>query len=58
MKALKLAFAACAVALVGATHAQTYPTKPVRILVTFSAGSQADVLARLVGGKMSENSGQ
>jgi len=48
----------CAPAAIGVTHAQTYPTKPVRILVTFSAGSQADVLARLVGGKMSENSGQ
>jgi tripartite-type tricarboxylate transporter receptor subunit TctC len=50
--------AAFALATTGTTHAQTYPTKPVRILVTFSAGSQADVLARLVGGKMSENSGQ
>jgi len=48
----------CALAAIGGTHAQTYPTRPVRILVTFSAGSQADVLARLVGGKMSENSGQ
>jgi tripartite-type tricarboxylate transporter receptor subunit TctC len=50
--------AACALAVTGTTRAQPYPTKPVRILVTFSAGSQADVLARLVGGKMSENSGQ
>ena len=37
--------AAFALAITGTTHAQTYPTKPVRILVTFSAGSQADVLA-------------
>ena len=57
MKTLKLALVATC-ALPWAAYAQTYPTKPVRILVTFSAGSQADVLARLVGGKMSENSGQ
>ena len=59
MKIPILALAATfALATIATTHAQTYPTKPVRILVTFSAGSQADVLARLVGGKMSENSGQ
>jgi len=57
MNTLKLALVATC-ALPWAAFAQTYPTKPVRILVTFSAGSQADVLARLVGGKMSENSGQ
>ena len=57
MNTLKLALVATC-ALPWAAYAQTYPTKPVRILVTFSAGSQADVLARLVGGKMSENSGQ
>ena len=35
-----------------------YPDRPVRMLVTFSAGSQTDVLARLIGGKLAENSGQ
>lgn len=37
-----------------AAQAQHYPTAPVRILVAFSAGSQTDVLARLVAPKLSE----
>ena len=59
MKSIVSAVAAT-VALVAMSeaNAQAYPGRPVRILVTFSAGSQADVLARLVGAKLAENSGQ
>ncbi|HEY9869883.1 MAG TPA: tripartite tricarboxylate transporter substrate binding protein [Candidatus Obscuribacterales bacterium] len=35
-----------------------FPTKPIQIVVTFSAGSQTDILARMIGKKMSENWGQ
>lgn len=38
--------------------AQSYPNKPIRMLVGFSAGSTTDVLARTVGQKMSEAWGQ
>lgn len=38
--------------------AQDYPTKPIRIIVGFSAGSASDVLARVVAQKMSEAWGQ
>ncbi len=38
--------------------AQSYPTKPIRMLVGFSPGGVADVTARLVGQKMSELMGQ
>ena len=34
--------------------AQTYPVKPIRIIVPFGAGTQSDVLGRLVGQKLTE----
>ena len=36
----------------------TYPTKPVRVIVAFTAGSETDFLARIVGQKLSERWGQ
>jgi tripartite-type tricarboxylate transporter receptor subunit TctC len=38
--------------------AQSYPAKPLRLVVGYSAGGGADALARLVAGKMSEGLGQ
>jgi hypothetical protein len=40
------------------TRAQTYPTRPVRLIVGFEAGGAADILARLMGKWLSERLGQ
>ena len=47
-----------AVAAGAAGAAEKYPSKPIRMLVPFSAGSQTDILARWIGEKIHENWGQ
>src|SRR5258706_633595 len=42
----------------GASPAQDYPARPVRMVVPFSPGGSTDVLARIVGQKLTERSGQ
>jgi tripartite-type tricarboxylate transporter receptor subunit TctC len=37
--------------------AQTYPTRPVRLIVGFAAGGGADIMARLIGQWLSERMG-
>jgi tripartite-type tricarboxylate transporter receptor subunit TctC len=51
-----LRIAACLAALAAASgsHAQTYPDGNVRIVVPYPAGGPTDVMARLVGQKLSE----
>jgi tripartite-type tricarboxylate transporter receptor subunit TctC len=39
-------------------RAQTYPTRPVRLIVGFAAGGGQDILARLIGQWLSERLGQ
>ena len=56
-----LDLAAGAAALVSVSYscwAQTYPSRPVTMVVTFPAGSGSDILARILGPSLSELLGQ
>ncbi|MFM9969459.1 MAG: Bug family tripartite tricarboxylate transporter substrate binding protein, partial [Burkholderiales bacterium] len=47
-----------ATSLVSTAIAQTYPTKPVRVLVGLGAGGGTDLMARIVTPKLTEAMGQ
>ena len=46
------------VGVIGAAHAQSYPAKPITLIVPYPAGGANDMLGRLIGQKMSEKLGQ
>jgi tripartite-type tricarboxylate transporter receptor subunit TctC len=51
--------AACAVlSCAGAATAQTYPSKPVRVIVPFTPGGISDVLARVMAQQLTTSMGQ
>src|ERR1043165_4763826 len=53
---LLLAAAACLAA--GGLHAQTWPVKPLRMVVPFAPGGGTDVIARYLAAGMSESMGR
>lgn len=56
---VQLIAAVCAaLAVVGTVGAQTYPDKPVKIVVGFAPGGPTDVIARIVSDKLSANLGK
>ena len=54
----KLIVAACCLALCVSAYAQSWPSKPIRLLVGFAPGGTADVSARLTGDTVSKELGQ
>lgn len=48
----------CAALAAGAVFAQSYPNKPIRMIVAVPPGGPADTLARLVGPRLGEALGQ
>ena len=50
--------AAVGLALSAGAYAQTYPTKPITVIVPFPPGGSTDTIARAMGTKLSERLGQ
>jgi tripartite-type tricarboxylate transporter receptor subunit TctC len=55
---LQLAAGAAALSAPGLALAQTYPTRPVRIIVSYPAGNASDIIGRVVAQALSERLGQ
>jgi tripartite-type tricarboxylate transporter receptor subunit TctC len=54
----KLAVSTFCLAAASSAMAQTYPGKPIRIVVPYAAGGTSDILARQIGPKLTEAWGQ
>lgn len=54
MRLLQAALLACAMLLPGAALSQSYPARPIRIIIPFPPGNTVDIMARLIGPKITE----
>ena len=57
-KLIALAIAAGLCLAHAATHAQSYPSRPIRFVTAFGPGSASDVLARIAGNELTASMGQ
>ena len=58
MKRLVVAIALTIFAGVAAAHAQTYPSRPITLIVPFPPGGSTDAAARLLSERMKQSLGQ
>jgi tripartite-type tricarboxylate transporter receptor subunit TctC len=58
MKKLLPAFVSCGLLIASVAAAQSYPTRPVRIVIPLSPGGTTDVPGRIIAQKLSEKLGQ
>ncbi len=54
----RVALAACLLPALPVAHAQTFPTKPITLVVPHSAGGTSDILARTVAAQAAKTLGQ
>jgi tripartite-type tricarboxylate transporter receptor subunit TctC len=55
---IRILLCLAALALPGVGHAQTYPDRPVKVIVPFAPGGPTDVMARIIAQKLSDNLGK
>ncbi|MGZ5087082.1 MAG: Bug family tripartite tricarboxylate transporter substrate binding protein [Usitatibacter sp.] len=58
MPSIRALAAVSLLALAAHAHAQGYPSKPVKIIVAFTAGSATDIIARVTADEFSKSMGQ
>jgi tripartite-type tricarboxylate transporter receptor subunit TctC len=58
MRKIIFTLLALGITLPSLTHAQSYPTQPIKLIIPFAAGGPSDVLARGFSPKLGENLGQ
>ena len=58
MRLASVVAAAVALSLVPGAHAQSYPDRPLRVVVPFAPGGAVDIVARIVAQKMNESLGE
>jgi hypothetical protein len=58
MKLIAAVLALCSLACAGTATAQTWPSRPVRMIVPFPPGGATDILARVLAQRLGESLGQ